>query len=411
MQFSVRIGEPPEVQAASGEVLRTFARAARDEPADADYDYIMGDALYRAGRPAEALALYRDAVRLDRLNPDYHLALGRALWRLGRFEEAEPAFREAVRLRSDATALNAHGATLLRLMRLAEAERVLQQAIRADAAVSDAYGNLAAARWKLGHRDDAIGILRRACRKAPADHAAHRNLGVALFESGQAVAAIPAFRAAASCAPADPGAHLDLAEALAEAGRGVEAGAALAEAARLDPGAIASRPAALQARAALRLQELNEDREDATFTLPSVTNALAHVALVVVHAASRLRLGRNVTALLAAAPLIALGWMGASIAPHWFRHHLLSDDIATVARAPVEDDVNVRDRLSHAVSARGMESVVDPGRCTVRTQATWRRITCAYSVPVKMLPGWTHTLAFRIDVEQPFVVSASAPRD
>jgi hypothetical protein len=58
-----------------------------------------------------------------------------------------------------------------------------------------------------------------------------------------------------------------------------------------------------------------------------------------------------------------------------------------------------------------MGAWVDPARCTVHTQSTWRRITCAYFVPVEMVPGWTHTLAFRIDVEQPFVVTSSAPHD
>jgi tetratricopeptide (TPR) repeat protein len=411
MQFHVRIGGPAEVQATSGEVLRTFARAAREEPADADYDYILGEALLRAGRAGEAAERYREAVRLDRLNPDYHLALGHALWRLGRFEEAESSLREAVRLRSDATSLNAHGATLLRLSRPIEAERVLQQAVRADRGMADAYGNLAAVRWELGRRGEAIAILRRGCRKAPSDHSAHRNLGVALLESGQPAAAVAAFRTAAACAPDDAGAHLDLAEALAEAGRGDEAGGALAEAARLNPGAIASRPAALQARNALRLQDLSEHTQDDPVRTLSLTNALAHTALVVLQATSWLRLGKNVTALLVATPLVALAWAGACVAPHWFRHHLLSDDVAAVARAPVEDDVNVRDRLSHAVSARGMESLVDPERCTVHTQSTWRRITCAYSVPVEVLPGWTHTLEFQIDVEQPFVVNAAAPRD
>jgi hypothetical protein len=84
--------------------------------------------------------------------------------------------------------------------------------------------------------------------------------------------------------------------------------------------------------------------------------------------------------------------------------------VAEVARAPVQDDVNVRDRLAHAVAARHMESWVDPEACALRTQPAWRRITCAYSVPVEMLPGWTLELAFRIDVEQP-LVNASPRRD
>jgi tetratricopeptide (TPR) repeat protein len=411
MDFHVRIGEPAEVQAMSGEALRAFLRAAREEPGDADYDYILGEALLRAGRGAEAAERYRDAVRLDRENPDYHLALGRALWHLGRFEEAEPSFREAVRLRSDAPALNAHGATLLRLMRFKEAERLLQDALRADGELIDAYGNLAAVLWELDRRGEAITVLRRGCRKAPSDRAAHRNLGVALLESGAATAAVEAFRTAVACVPDDASAHLDLAEALAAAGRGEAAGAAIAEAARLDPGAIAARPAALQARSALRLRELSRDAENASAGPHFLARSLAHIALHVLHATSWLRPGGRVTGLLAAAPLVALAWAGFCVGPHWIRHHLLVDDVSAVARAPVDDDANVRDRLAHAVAARDMEAWVDAQRCIVRTQAAWRRITCAYSVPVEVLPGWTHTLAFQIDVEQPFLATSSAPRN
>jgi tetratricopeptide (TPR) repeat protein len=409
MQFRVRIGEPDEVQASSEEVLRTFARAARQEPAEADYDYIIAEALLRAGRAAEAVDRCRDAIRLDRLNPDYQLTLGRALWRLGRFDEAEPVFREAVRLRSDGRSLNAHGATLLRLNRVAEAERVLHQAMRADPGLVDAYGNLGAARWELGQRTEAIAVLRRGCRRAPADRDTHRNLGIALLGTGQAAAAIRAFRTAAACAGEDAGAQLDLAEALAEDGRGDEAGAALAEATRLDPGAIASRPAALQARAALRLRDLREQTEPALAGSSSFANTVVHAALVGAQAASGLGARRKAAACLLAAPLVALAWAGWRVAPLWLRHHLLSDDVAAVARAPVENDANVRDRLAHALVRRGMESVIDPEGCTVTSQATWRHITCAYSVPLEVLPGFTHTFDFQVDVEEPYVVNGLPP--
>jgi tetratricopeptide (TPR) repeat protein len=409
VQFNVRIGEADNSHASSEEVLRTFARAAREEPADADYHYIIGEALLRAGRAGEAVDRCQDAIRLDRLNPDYQLALGRALWRLGRLEDAEPALREAVRLRSDAAALNAHGATLLRLNRLGEAERVLQQAVRADPGLADAYGNLAAARWELGRRPEAIAVLRRGCRKVPSDREAHRNLGVALLGSGQAAAAVRAFRTAAACAGDDAGAHLDLAEALAESGRGEEALVALAEAARLDPVAIASRPAALQARDELRLQSLHEQAEAAPSRPVSPANVLAHATLVVGQAASGMGgVPRSAATALLATALLTLGWAGWRIGPHWFRHQLLSDDIVAVARAPVDDDTNVRDRLAHALAERRMDRVLDAEHCVVHTRRTWRRITCAYSVVVEVLPGWTHTLAFDVDVEEPFVVSASA---
>jgi hypothetical protein len=104
--------------------------------------------------------------------------------------------------------------------------------------------------------------------------------------------------------------------------------------------------------------------------------------------------------LLAAA---ALGWLAWSLAPHYVDHYLLQDDIAGVARAPVEDDAVVRDRLERTIRRRGLQDRLDVDRCQVATDPGWRRITCDYSVTIHVLPGVRRTLNLQIDVEQPFV--------
>ena len=58
------------------EALRAFGRAATREPADPDYDFLLGSALMRAGDLEHAIGRLTDAVRLDRANPDYAFALG-----------------------------------------------------------------------------------------------------------------------------------------------------------------------------------------------------------------------------------------------------------------------------------------------------------------------------------------------
>jgi Flp pilus assembly protein TadD len=406
--FEVRIGKAEPPDAPTHDALRTLARAARNEPGDPDYDYIMGDALLRAGRLQEALERCRDAVRLDGQNPDYRIMLGRVLWQSGRFEDAEPAFREAARLRPDAAAKNALGATLLRLGRFAEAERVLREALRADPARVEAYGNLAAVLWELGRRRDAIGVLRLGTRKAPHDGGAHRNLGRALLHAGQADEAAIAFRRAIACGDADAGAQLDLAEALAASGRGEEAAIAFAEAARLDPSAIADRPTALLTRDALRHHELRESAPSSPARGPSLRGALARALVLVSQAAAGMGgERRRLATLFVTCPLAALLWAGGRVAPHWFRHFLLHDDVVAVARAAVDSEAMVRDRLAHAVTARGLDTVLDPERCAIHTQGGWRRISCAYTVAVEVLPGYTRALAFRIDTEQPFVAASS----
>ncbi len=112
--------------------------------------------------------------------------------------------------------------------------------------------------------------------------------------------------------------------------------------------------------------------------------------------------GRILSALLLLATLAVVG-VALQILPPYVDHFLLRDDVTVVARAPVDDDANVRDRLEHAVRERKMESVVDVGRCEIQSRASWRRISCEYAVPVEILPGWTRVLPFRIEVEQPYV--------
>lgn len=64
--------------------LADFRKAARGEPGDPDYAYILGNALAHRGNHADAVAAFREAIALDRAQPLYHASLGVALWRLDR---------------------------------------------------------------------------------------------------------------------------------------------------------------------------------------------------------------------------------------------------------------------------------------------------------------------------------------
>ena len=119
--------------------------------------------------------------------------------------------------------------------------------------------------------------------------------------------------------------------------------------------------------------------------------------------------GRVATPVFLGAALVAVA-AASQLLPPVVDHYLLRDAVTVVARAPVDDDANVRDRLAHAIHERGMEAVVEAQQCAVQTRPSWRRITCEYAVPRKILPGWSRTLSFRIDVEQPYVAPAEGRR-
>ncbi len=387
------------------EVLRVFGRAAAREPTEPDYDYLLGCALLRAGEPGRAAERCAEAVRMHLFNPDYYFALGCAQWQLERYEVAEAAFREAAGLQPrDLEARNARAATLVVLGRAAEAVADLEFVLEGAPRFAEAHANLGAALWGLGRRPEALKALRRAARLGPKQADLWRNLGVALLEDGRARDAVGPLRKAVSLSPGQAPALLDLAEAAFEAGRRAEAGQALDKASRLAPAAIASRPRSLAVREALQLERLRGPvrarswRPDLSRTAVS---ALAG-AEQLLHGAFRVR-GRILSALFLLATLAVVGVV-LQVLPPYVDHFLLRDDVTVVARAPVDDDANVRDRLEHTVRERKMESVVDVGRCEIHSRDSWRRITCEYSVPVEVLPGWTRVLPFRVDVEQPYVV-------
>src|SRR5512145_52515 len=122
-----------EADALPEKALADFRRAARGEPGDPDYAYILGNALAHRGNHAEAVLAFREAIALDRSQPLYSASLGIALWRLGRLDEAIVAFQDALELSpADAQALNGLGLALLSAGRCAEATNVLLRASGAD---------------------------------------------------------------------------------------------------------------------------------------------------------------------------------------------------------------------------------------------------------------------------------------
>jgi Flp pilus assembly protein TadD len=409
-----RRNDSPEVVDADPdprEVLRALGRAASREPGEPDYDFLLGCALLRGGQPGRAAVHCADAVRLDRSNPEYHFALGCALWQLGRIEEAERAFREAAELRpGDAEARNAWGAALVRLGRSAEAVAELEAAVERGPGLADGHGNLGVALWGLDRRAEALRALRRAAHLAQDEPDPQRNLGLALFELGRPDQAVDVLRRAAALSPGQAPALLDLAEAAFEAGRHAEAQGALDQASGLDATVIASRPRSLAARDALRLERLRGEEGDTPRRRTDLQGVALRALLGAGEALGVLRpRGHVATPLVLGAALVVAVAAARLLAPV-VDHYLLRDAITVVARAPVDDDANVRDRLEHAIHERRMETIVEAQQCAIQTRPSWRRITCEYAVPRKILPGWSRTLSFRIDVEQPYVAPAEGRR-
>ena len=395
----------PVGEEARRETLRLMAGAARAEPNDPDYYHILGDALLRAGRVEEAEKPCREAVERDPLNADYRFALGCVLWRLEQTAPAEAAFREAVQRRADdERSLNALGATLVRLRREPEAVSTLEKTLKINPQSADAHSNLGAALWGAGDRPGALRSFQRAVRLDPNQPVYQSNLAQAQRALGRHAEAVSVLRNMIRRWPKRADLHLDLAEAFHALGRHAEATRAFDEAQRLDPAAIAQRLGSREIRDSLRLDGVKGEVERERGPRAGPLASLAHLPLDLIAFLGGLRPRVKVAGGLVLLTLATLAWASWRLLPHYVAAYLLEDDLKVVARAPVEDEAVVRDRLARAVRRRGLDGHLDPGRCSVESQPGWRTISCDYSVEASLLPGLWWTLRFHVGVEEPYLV-------
>jgi Flp pilus assembly protein TadD len=352
------------------EALEALRKAAWLEPEEADYHYILGEALFRAGRPGDAAVAFEEATWRDPSVFQYQYALGVALHRVRRHGEAASAFREAVRLQPrDARSHAGLGIALVRLGQSGEALRELRSAVHLDPSSVEANLDLGLALLESGRPDEALAPLRRAAELAPEDSDVCAHLGAALHATDHNAEARQAFGRALRASPRLLDEHPRLREAYEAA-----TAETLREQVRSDVAQPRSRWPSLVLRAVAALAE-------ATRTLPRRLAALASLVVLaaMVHATVRLA--------------------SSYIAYYGFR-----DEVAEIALTPVRDDAAIHERLMRAVGKRRMDAYIREGQFVVETGRVWRHVTCDYVVPVTVLPGWKERLRFQIDVEKPVII-------
>jgi len=207
---------------------------------------------HKAGRLAEADALYRRVLAANPRHVDaLHLA-GVIAAQSGRHAEAEALIGRAVALSPDfALAHFNHGNALRVLGRHADALAAYQRAVRFNPRHAAAHNNLGAAQRAVGRSEAALGAYRQALALQPHYPEAHYNLGVALAELGRHDAALAAYRDAVAQQP-------DYADAFINQGLALQALKRHGEALGAFQRAVALRPQQADAHVALgaALQEL-----------------------------------------------------------------------------------------------------------------------------------------------------------
>jgi hypothetical protein len=128
-------------------------------------------------------------------------------------------------------------------------------------------------------------------------------------------------------------------------------------------------------------------------------------ALLASHAGFGLlsRAGRGVTGTLG---LVVGGmglWLGCVFVPPYVSYFTFADKVTEIARTPVRGEADVRERLTHEIDRRGWGGHFHERACQVETAAKWRRITCDYELPVRVVAGLRPIrLRFHVAADEPY---------
>ncbi len=233
-------------QGKAAEAIPLLEKAAAENPGNAEYQHLLGRALWNTGNREAAVRSYAEAASLE---PAYRLGYAQALETVGRLDDASAEF-EAVVAAQPGSAIAQEGLGRLYYRRgefakalpllegLAGQTRdpvVLQQLAYAAEKTGDreraiatyrdvlavepranvARGLLAESLMSAGRKDDAIGVLQEGLQRAPEAPLLQRGLGSVLERSGRAAEAAAAYREYARLAPNAP----DAAEIAARAAR------------------------------------------------------------------------------------------------------------------------------------------------------------------------------------------------
>ena len=217
------------------EAEQTIRRALALKP---DYPHLhedLGSELALQQRYEEAVASFERALTLEPRLPNARRKLGEALAALGKGREADQSFEEFFE-RSPAHAAVALALDHLRAGRTDDGIASLRRTLREHPQSVDAMRCLAEVYWREGkNASDAEALLRQATTLAPAFTAAWMMLGAILHEAARHEEAVDAYRHVTSIDPGNAFAWTGMANGLAQCGHSEASLAAFSRALELQP--------------------------------------------------------------------------------------------------------------------------------------------------------------------------------
>jgi predicted Zn-dependent protease len=232
------------------EAIPLLERAAADNPDNAEYQHLLGRALWDTGSREEGLSSYGDAARLEPAT--YGVGYAEALEILGRSDEATSAF-EAVLAAQPANTVAQEGLSRIYYRRGDYARALpLLEGLAVQTRNPVVMQQVAYAAEKTGDRERAIATYRAVLAAEPRSDVVRELLAESLMAAGRKEDAIGLLREGLQRTPEAPLLQRELGSALERTGQPAEAAAAYREFVRLAPNApeaaqIAERAARLEA--------------------------------------------------------------------------------------------------------------------------------------------------------------------
>jgi tetratricopeptide (TPR) repeat protein len=218
-----------------------YRQVPADTAAHPDALHMLGVLACQEGRFDEAIARIARAIALRPTCAEFHSNLGEAFRRAGRRDAALECLERALELAPElAVAHNSRGIVLREQGRLDEAAAAYCRALGVQPEYAEAWVNLGHALCELARPAEAIEAYRRAATLAPGLAGVHVRLGALLKEQGRLDEAVAAYERALTMAPDDAATENNLGLVLKEQGRLDEAVGAYRRALRIDSGLAAA---------------------------------------------------------------------------------------------------------------------------------------------------------------------------
>jgi predicted Zn-dependent protease len=219
------------------EAEASFARAVAQDSSDLEAMQMRGVALYRLGRPAEAIPLLEKAHAAEPVaNADPNYVLGLCYIGTERYDDARRAFAEQYGFAADSAAAWLVTARMLfRQEQTVPAENYARRAVKLDARIPQAHRLLGEIALARGDLQVAVAELEQEVALDPLDGETYDRLGDAYLRSGEAARAQKALDRAVLLEPNATGPYILLGQALLEEKDPLTAAMYLERAVNMDP--------------------------------------------------------------------------------------------------------------------------------------------------------------------------------